>query len=83
MVTITVRDDGVGIEPSFLSDSFEAFQTTRGARGGTGLGLAIVREIVEGVGGRIDVLSTPGTGTEMHVELPAEREDKSASSSVA
>src|SRR5205823_9132116 len=48
LVTVSVRDDGIGIEPSRLVDSFEAFQTTRAARGGTGLGLAIAREIIEG-----------------------------------
>jgi signal transduction histidine kinase len=69
-ITIAVRDDGVGIEPSRLVDSFEAFQTTRAASGGTGLGLAIAREIVAGAGGHIDVVSTPGSGTQMRVELP-------------
>jgi PAS domain S-box-containing protein len=69
-VTIGVRDDGVGIEPSRLVDSFEAFQTTRAASGGTGLGLAIAREIVEAAGGHIDVVSTPGSGTQMRIELP-------------
>ncbi len=70
-VAISVRDDGVGIEPSRLVDSFEAFETTRAARGGTGLGLAIAREIVESAGGHVDVLSTPGCATEMRIELPA------------
>ena len=69
-ITIAVRDDGVGIEPSRLVDSFEAFQTTRAACGGTGLGLAIAREIVDGAGGHIDVVSTPGSGTQMRIELP-------------
>jgi signal transduction histidine kinase len=71
-VTLCVRDDGVGIEPSRLVDSFEAFQTTRASRGGTGLGLPIAREIIEGAGGHIDVLSTAGSSTEMRIELPAE-----------
>ncbi len=70
-VTLCVRDDGMGIEPSRLVDSFEAFETTRAERGGTGLGLAIAREIVEAAGGHIDVLSTPGCATEMRLELPA------------
>jgi signal transduction histidine kinase len=69
-VTITVLDDGPGIEPALLQESFEAFQTTRAARGGTGLGLAIARRIIESGGGRIDVLSTPGRSTEMRIELP-------------
>jgi PAS domain S-box-containing protein len=70
-VTLCVRDDGIGIEPSRLADSFEAFETTRSARGGTGLGLAIARNIIEGAQGHIDVFSTPGSGTEMRLELPA------------
>jgi signal transduction histidine kinase len=70
VVSLCVRDDGIGIEPSRLVDSFDAFQTTRATRGGTGLGLAIAREIVEGAGGHIDVLSTPGRATEMRLELP-------------
>src|SRR3990172_13378592 len=70
-VTLCVRDDGVGIQPSRLLDRFEAFETTRAARGGTGLGLSIAREIVEAAGGHIDVLSTPGCATEMRLELPA------------
>jgi hypothetical protein len=69
-VTLCISDDGIGIEPSRLVDSFEAFETTRAARGGTGLGLAIAREIVEAAGGHIDVLSTPGYATEMRLELP-------------
>jgi PAS domain S-box-containing protein len=67
---IRVHDDGVGIDPSRLVDSFDVFQTTRAERGGTGLGLAIAREIIETAGGHINVLSTPGRGTEMRIELP-------------
>jgi signal transduction histidine kinase len=69
-VRISVHDDGVGIEPSHLVDSFDAFETTRASRGGTGLGLAIARGLVEGIGGRIDVFTTPGVGTDMTIELP-------------
>jgi signal transduction histidine kinase len=69
-VRISVHDDGVGIEPSHLVDSFDAFETTRASRGGTGLGLAIARSLVEGIGGRIDVFTTPGVGTDMTIELP-------------
>lgn len=67
---VTVRDNGVGIEPSALLHSFESFQTTRAAKGGTGLGLGIARTLVEAAGGRIDVLSAPGRSTEMRIELP-------------
>jgi PAS domain S-box-containing protein len=81
-VILCVRDDGVGIEPTRLVDSFEAFQTTRAARGGTGLGLAIAREIVEAAGGHIDVLSTPGCATEMRLELPTASDASEADAAV-
>ncbi|MBV9607199.1 MAG: two-component sensor histidine kinase, partial [Solirubrobacterales bacterium] len=42
------------------------------ATGGSGLGLAIVRRAVQNLGGRIQLESTPGQGTEFHVIFPAE-----------
>jgi two-component system, OmpR family, sensor histidine kinase TctE len=60
---VQVEDDGPGVPPEQLPRLFEPFW--RGERadlrndGGTGLGLAIAREIVERLGGRIDVLSRP------------------------
>jgi hypothetical protein len=65
---IVVRDRGVGIQPADLARVFEPYFTTR--RAGTGLGLAIARNIVEGLGGRIDISSQPGIGTEIRIELP-------------
>ena len=62
------RDRGVGIQPADLACVFEPYFTTR--RAGTGLGLAIARNIVEGLGGRIDISSQPGIGTEIRIELP-------------
>jgi PAS domain S-box-containing protein len=75
-VVLSVRDSGVGIEPSFLPHVFERFRqqdssTTR-AHGGIGLGLTIVRHLVELHGGRIDALSAgTGSGATFTVELPA------------
>lgn len=68
-VILTVRDEGVGIEPTMLARVFEPYFTTR--RAGTGLGLAIARNIVEGLGGTIAVSSVPSQGTEVRIELPA------------
>jgi len=68
-VILTVRDEGVGIEPTTLARMFEPYFTTR--RAGTGLGLAIARNIVEGLGGTIAVASVPSQGTEVRIELPA------------
>lgn len=75
MVTVTVRDDGVGIEPELLPQLFDLFAQGRQrldrSRGGLGLGLTIVRQIVELHGGRVGIASEGrGRGTEVKVRLP-------------
>ncbi|HEY1654583.1 MAG TPA: response regulator [Candidatus Tumulicola sp.] len=63
----SVTDTGVGIEPDVLPSLFDAFtqandSTTR-HYGGTGLGLTIAKQLVELMGGTIDVQSQPGDGS--------------------
>jgi two-component system, OmpR family, phosphate regulon sensor histidine kinase PhoR len=75
LVTLTVRDDGLGIPPGEQERVFERFYRvdsalTRGV-GGTGLGLYISRELVARMGGRISVSSRSGEGAAFTVELPA------------
>jgi signal transduction histidine kinase len=67
---IVVRDRGIGIEPAAIARVFEPYFTTK--RTGTGLGLAISRNIVQGLGGTIEVASEPGQGTEIRLELPVD-----------
>ena len=67
-VRITVADHGAGIASADLAQIFDPYFTTK--RGGTGLGLPIAKNIVEGLGGTITVSSTPGTGTNIVIELP-------------
>jgi two-component system, OmpR family, phosphate regulon sensor histidine kinase PhoR len=73
-VRIAVADSGPGISRSDQARIFEKFyradpQHTR-APGGTGLGLYISRELVQRMGGSLDVLSDPGGGATFIVELP-------------
>jgi signal transduction histidine kinase len=73
-VVISVRDRGPGIATDDLPRIFDPYFTTR--RGGTGLGLAISKNIVEGLGGSLSVISPPGGGAEFRIELghrPADR----------
>jgi PAS domain S-box-containing protein len=67
-VLIEVADDGPGIPPDLTDRIFNPFFTTKVT--GTGLGLAIVRKIVDAHDGRIDVSSTPASGTTFRVTLP-------------
>jgi PAS domain S-box-containing protein len=72
---LVVRDDGQGIDPSFLPHIFERFRLadSRSSRehGGLGLGLAIVRELVELHGGSVSAASDgPGKGAAFRVRLP-------------
>ena len=74
-VRITVRDDGVGIEPGFLPFVFERFRQADGSvsrqHGGLGLGLAIVRHLVELHGGTVRVESQGlDRGATFIIEIP-------------
>jgi signal transduction histidine kinase len=69
---IEVADRGMGIPVAEQARIFERFYRAPGAaaRQGFGLGLPIVRELVQGQGGRVEVTSTPGSGSTFRVSLP-------------
>ena len=79
-VTLTVADDGVGIEPEHQKRIFQRFYQVDGARarksGGLGLGLAMCDQIIRQHGGRISVESTPGEGSRFLVTFPARQEEE-------
>lgn len=65
---LVVADDGEGIPEALRERVFEAFFTTKSR--GTGLGLATVQEIVETLGGTVELESEVGRGTSVKVTLP-------------
>jgi signal transduction histidine kinase len=70
-VTLTVRDDGLGIPPANLGRVFDPFFTTRMGRGGSGLGLHIVYKLVTAtLHGSVEASSEPGQGACFTVVLP-------------
>jgi signal transduction histidine kinase len=72
VVRVHVIDTGPGIPEDVLAKMFQPYFTTHA--GGSGLGLPTARRLVEEHGGRIEVRSEPGTGSDFSVVLPAEEE---------
>ena len=76
-VRFSIKDSGVGISPEQQQKIFEPFSqadvsTTR-EFGGTGLGLTITRDIIGFMGGKLDLVSEEGRGSEFFFELTFER----------
>ncbi|MEO2168594.1 MAG: ATP-binding protein, partial [bacterium] len=74
-IEIAVEDTGIGIGVEAQKIIFEPFRQLDRTAGrvlrGTGLGLHVVRQMVDLLGGRIDVESKPGKGATFRVWLPA------------
>ena len=75
-VRLEISDTGIGMTPEFAAQVFEPFrqaeESTQRRFGGSGLGLAISRELVELMGGTIEVASELGVGSTFTVILPLE-----------
>ena len=72
--TFTVTDTGIGIAPDDLKLLFQPFSQVDAATnrqfGGTGLGLTIARQLIELMGGHLDVRSQPGQGSQFSFTIP-------------
>ncbi len=68
--TLSVKDEGEGIPKENLQRIFEPFFTTKPTDQGTGLGLFVSRNMVEKLGGAIEVESQLGRGSTFRVKLP-------------
>jgi len=68
-IKMTLRDEGIGIDPKTLDRIFDPYFTTKHT--GCGLGLATTYSIISKHGGTIDVASELGKGTTFTIYLPA------------
>jgi two-component system, NtrC family, sensor kinase len=75
-IRVVVKDNGPGMPETVQKKIFDPFFTTKPNGKGTGLGLSISYNIIEKMGGRIAVDSTPGQGTTFTVALPLVLPDK-------
>ena len=75
-MVFSVKDNGIGMSPEFREQVFDSFTrehtVTENGIGGTGLGMAITKNIVDMLGGTIQVESEVGRGTEFTVMLECE-----------
>ncbi|MBX2852773.1 MAG: hypothetical protein KTR15_13645 [Phycisphaeraceae bacterium] len=73
LVVLSVGDNGPGVPPDIRDQLFEAFVTrgTSSQDAGSGLGLSICKQLIEAVGGQINLDSSSETGSTFRIELPA------------
>jgi signal transduction histidine kinase len=69
--SVTVSDEGPGIEPADQQRIFERFERADQKTAGTGLGLAISRRLARSMGGDVTLESAPGDGARFTLPLPA------------
>jgi two-component system sensor histidine kinase FlrB len=67
-IQISVEDNGKGMPEEVKNQAFSPFYTTKAQ--GTGLGLAVVYAVVKAHGGRVDLESMEGVGTQINLYLP-------------
>jgi len=86
-VEVSIADTGIGIAPHDLSIIFDDFRQVDGSFtrrfGGLGIGLTLARELVDLLGGALDLDSTLGVGTTVRVRVPGTLSDAAAHAEVS
>jgi signal transduction histidine kinase len=73
-VRISVKDEGKGMDQEVLARAVEPFFSTKETGRGTGLGLSMVHGLAAQLGGKLELRSSPGSGTTADIWLPATSE---------
>jgi len=79
-LVVTVKDNGVGIDPDVQNRIFTPFFSTKDVGRGTGMGLTISRRCIVALGGTINVRSQPGAGAEFTIRLPRKQKQRAPAS---
>jgi len=69
--TVSISDNGCGMDPATQDRVFDPFFTTKSGSGGTGLGLSVVHGIMKSHHAAVTVESQPGKGTTFRLHFPA------------
>jgi signal transduction histidine kinase len=81
-MAITIRDHGAGMDEATQTRAFEQFYRSDAARrlapDGSGVGLYAANGLMQAMGGRIEITSRVGEGTEVRLQVPAEPSDEGA-----
>jgi signal transduction histidine kinase len=69
-LAIKIKDTGIGIDKQYHQSIFEPFYRLHSDDGGVGLGLSNAKAMIQNIGGKIEVMSEPGFGSQFTVYLP-------------
>ncbi len=75
LLTLTVKDDGKGMDAQMVQQVMDPFVTTRTTRN-VGLGIPLLKAAAEACGGNLEIHSTPGKGTEVKVTFQRSHIDR-------